>query len=252
MGSVKTFLLGYVALYMFIAIGLNVTMGPPGMSREYLETYKNDHDHYIETTKRDDYKRWSERPELNPPSEALQASIDFVEEYESRPEFKAEEARRHKYDILFDVFNMSMVVILITRFARKPLAGLLDGMIDQVRQTLEKASAARNEARQRKAQAQSDVNKIDQVQADYEAETAKRIEIMRRDSALATGESMSAMNKETEDRKLNEAAMARRALKEELVEAALAALVLHIQENPSTEREDELIHRFVQGLEHRS
>ncbi len=252
MGSVKAFLLSYVAIYMVVAIGMNITLGPPGMSREYLETYKSDHDHYIETTKRDDYKRWTERRELNPPSESLQASIDFVETYESRPEFQAEEARRHKYDILFDIFNMSMVVILITRFARKPLIGLLDGMIDQVRQTLKKAETARNEARRRKAEALSDVNRLDQVQAEYVAETEKRIEDMRRDSALTTGESMSALNRETEDRKLNEAAMARRALKEELVNAALASLVQHVQENPSTQREDELIDSFVRGLENPS
>ena len=252
MSSVKKFLLGYVAIYMIVAMGFNLTLGPPGMSKEYLEEYKSDHDRYLEITKRDDYKRWKERPKLNLPSERLEASIAFLEEYESRPKFKAEKTRRHRYDILFDVFNMAMVVVLITHFARKPLINLLDGMFAQVKETLDKAKTARDEARQRKSEAQSNVDQLDQVLAAQEAEVEKRIEDMRRESALSTGLSISALNNETADRKLNEAAMARRELKQELVESAMASLIRDVQENPSSDQEAELINRFVNGLEDRS
>ncbi len=71
-GSVKLFLLLYFGFYLIVAVSLNYTLGPPGMSAEYMSEHKVEQDRYVQITKDPVYKHWQQRPELNPPDASLQ------------------------------------------------------------------------------------------------------------------------------------------------------------------------------------
>ena len=132
-------MIGYLLAYLAISLLLLAVLGPVGMSKTYLDKYEADHDRYIQTTKLDTYKRWRQRPELNPPDNNLAARIAFVDEYTARSEFIGEQLRRAIYEFLIDVYKVAMVIILVLRFGRKPLRKLLQGMIENVRKGKEDA-----------------------------------------------------------------------------------------------------------------
>lgn len=251
MRSVKGFLIAYAAVYFVVAIGLNLWLGPPSMSSEYLETYKRDHDRYIETTKDPAYKRWEQRPHLNEPGPELASDIAFVEEYEARPEFQAEMARRGQYDILFDVFNVAMLLILVLRFGWKPLLRLLDDMRDAVARRIERAQEAARIAAERQKAAQDKINHLPAERDALEESMQTRIVEMRQEAALQGAQSLSALNKETEDRKRNEAALARQALRRELVDTALADVERRIREGDAAAIQHTMLETFISGLDGR-
>lgn len=246
--AVKRFLVGYTLLYFMVAIALNVTLGPPGMSRGYLDTYKVEHDRYLETTKSDAYKLWQENAELNPPDEAMLERIAFVSEYEGRGEFQSEQRRRSIYGGLFDVFNALMLIVLAGRFGAKPLLGLLDSMIAQVRSTIESTEHAENEAAERLGRAETGLAGLEGERAQLEAETNDRLSLELEEIVAQSEKSAALLQTETEDRKHHEELLARRALKEALVEESMKVLVERYNATRSPEQESALIDQFVDQL----
>ena len=248
-GSWQRYMIGYFLVYLTGSVSLLVALGPVGMSKSYLDEFKSDHDRYLETIKLEAHKRWSQRPELNPPDENLAARIVFVEEYTSRSRFVAEQKRRAIYGTLIDLFKVAMVVILVVHFARKPLGELLDNTIETIRVTMERATNDFEDAAQAKADAQANLDGLPAQQAEIDKRTARRIAEMRREDAEATAQRLSIFNRETEDRKRNEEALARRELKRKLVDQAVAVLEERFRrQRPQTEG-DTLIDQFVQQLE---
>ncbi len=248
-GSWQRYMIGYLLAYLAISLLLLATLGPVGMSKTYLEEYEADHDRYIQTTKLDTYKRWRQRPELNPPDDDLAVRIAFVDEYSSRPEFIGEQLRRATYAFLIDVFKVAMVIILVLHFGRKPLRELLQGMIENVRNKIGQAQQERDSAARRKHEAQAKLDGLPAQQTDIEAQTAERIEEMRHKDALTVGSRLANLNRETEDRQRHEETLARLELKRELVNQAIDILVERFRrQTPQTEG-DTLIDQFVQQLE---
>lgn len=251
MRSAKGFLIAYAAVYFLVAIGLNLWLGPPTMSAEYLETYKRDHDRYIEVGKDPVYKKWEQRPQLNEPGPELASDIAFVEEYESRPEFQAEMVRRGRYDILFDVFNVAMLLLLALRFGWKPLLRLLDDMREAVGRRIERAQEAARLAAERQKAAWGKINSVPAEQAALEESMRTRIEEMRHEAALQGAQSLSALNRETEDRKRHETTLAKQALKQELVDQSLADVERQIREGDAAALQHAMLGTFMAGLDAR-
>ena len=248
-GSWQRYMIGYFLVYLTGSVSLLVALGPVGMSKSYLDEFKSDHDRYLETIKLEAHKRWSQRPELNPPDENLAARIVFVEEYTSRPRFVAEQKRRAIYGTLIDLFKVAMVIILVVHFARKPLGELLDNTIESVRATMERAAHNSEKAARSRAGAQAKLDGLAAQQAEIDEQTSRRIAEMRREDAEATGQRLSVFNRETEDRKRNEAALAQRELKRELVDQAVTVLEERFRRGTAQTEGDALIDHFVQRLE---
>lgn len=256
MADVKRFLILFVLIYLVVATGLNLTLGPPGMSKDYLADHKSDHNRYIEAIKNKEFKTWKQRPHLvdmeADKNVGLQERIDFVAGYEIRPLFLKEEHRRGRYERIFDFFNTIMVIVLVGRFARKPLIGLVDGMIEAIRFKIKEAEDAKREALERLDAAEHKIKGLPQDLAGYEELAEERIGNIRRDSALFTGESVSNLNKETEDRKRYEIAKAQHLMKERMVDAAIEQVVTAIRESDSTEHDEVLIDQFMANLKEKA
>lgn len=203
MAGVKRFLIIFAVFYVITATSINVMLGPPGMSKAYLADYKADHNRYIESIKDKQFKIWKQRPHLTDfdaeENAGLQNRINFVTEYETRPAFKEELGRRNTYDILFDVFNTAMVLVLIIGLGRKPFSGLIDGMIETIRTKISETEEARKQADDRIDAAEHKIKGLTEDLAGHEELVEERIEIIRRDSALFTGESLAVLNNETAD-----------------------------------------------------
>lgn len=257
MTPTKRFLLGFFAVAIAGWLAGVWLYGPPGMSREYLERFEHEHEHYIEVLKSDIYKRWAERPHLHGPethadphdAHFLQEAIAFVERYEARPEFHAERERIHKYELFFEFFNPLLVVVLAWRFGRKPLLAFLDGQIAAVRARIEEAENARNAAEARLDAAARQMAALAAEQAALEEETKARIAREIAEAEEANRASTEAMERELEDRKLGERLAAERRLKTELVDAAIAQLSKDLTENPDPAAQRRLVGAFLGELE---
>lgn len=248
-GSWQRYMIGYLLAYLAISSLLLAALGPVGLSKTYLEEYEADHDRYIQTTKLDSYKRWRQRPELNPPDDDLAVRIAFVDEYTARPEFIGEQLRRAIYAFLIDVFKVAMVIILVLHFGRKPMRELLQGMIEKVRNKMGQAQQERDSAARRKHDAQAKLDGLPAQQADIEAQTTERIKEMRHEDALTVGSRLANLNRETEDRQRHEETLARLKLKRELVNQAIDVLAEPFRRQTAHVEGATLIDQFVQRLE---
>lgn len=248
MSGQKPFLIAFGVTYFMVAIGLNLMLGPPGLSQEYLDEYKADHDRYMTIVKSDDYKLWLERPERTTDDPKLNAKIIFASEYEARDEFKAEQRRRGRYDTLFNFFNVGMLVLLIVRLAKKPLLGLLDSTIADIEAGIDEADTLRDRAAVRKHAAESRLANIEHNRERLREEYAEKTE---RENTLIkehTAQSLELLARETEDRKRQETAKAARALKMALIDAALDHVRTGYEATRSSESESKLTDQFVDQI----
>ena len=256
MGNVKQFLILFVLIYMVVAVSINTKLGPPGMSEEFLADYKLEYDHYIEISKNEHYILWTQRPNLvdfeAKENLHLQERIEFMQRFESMDAFKEEQHRRHLYDMVFDVFNAFMVVVLVTRFARKPLSALIDTTIETIRARINDTEEARQYAGKLLDEADHKIKGLPADLAGYEELAHERIELVRRHSALFTGESIAALNKETADRVSFEEVKAIQQVKERLVDAAIQQALDAFQDSNSAAHDDALIEQFVANIQERS
>ena len=248
-GSWQRYMIGYFLIYLTVSVSLLVSLGPVGMSKSYLGEFKSDHDRYLETIKLEAHKRWSQRPKLNPPDQDLAARIDFVEEYTARPQYMAEQKRRAIYGTLIDLFKFGMVIVLVSHFARKPVAELIANMIETVGAKMERTTNDLKDATQSRADAQTKLDGLPAQQEEIDEQTARRIDEMQREDRESTGRRLSNFNRETEDRKRNEEALARRELKREIVDQAVALLAERFRGQRTQTEGDTLIDQFVQQLE---
>jgi F0F1-type ATP synthase membrane subunit b/b' len=246
MNNWKAFLIGFVVVYLIAGISINAVLGPPGMSKEFLEKYKTEYGRYTEVKKKDEYKLWNERPNLHPLDQALADDIAFIE---TNPEFHKEEKRRNQYDLLFDFFNAGMLIILIVRFSRKPVAALLDGMVAQVQTELNKAEGALRESKQQMSDAETKMNDLEKEEAKLAAQTINRISKADEANRMQNGQILSVLNRETQDRMKHEQTLARQAIKNELVEKVIEELAEHARTGSGLIQQEALLNQFVQQVE---
>lgn len=248
-GRTKRFLIGYFVAYAVVAGLINVFLGPPGMSNKFLNNYRDDYDRYLEIVKSTPYKKWEQRPALNPPDEVLRAQIDFVEGFSALPAFQEEEDRRSLYRNLLDFFNVFMVVVLAVRFGRDPLLGFLDGLVGKVKATLDGASSSRDMARGRREAAETNMKRLLEEKARVEAQTAERVDEMRGEMRQTTEKSLELLERETRDRVEHEQAVALHAMKQALVDEAIRALIERAKAHGAPEEDAALVEEFVAQLE---
>lgn len=250
MSETKKFLLILAVASLAVWLGANMLIGPPGLSRAYLDKYKAQHDHYLEIAKSTEYKLYSQRPDLHPDS-CPQADIDFVAQYTANAEFQAEQRRQTLYDLFFDVFNMSLVVILFVRFGKKPFLKFVDEKIVDLREKVETAAEARRVAEQRRQQSEAHLAQLPDERKEVEEDTRKRLERELAELEEANQHSRQVIMRELADRKRKEEYAAATLMKRELVNQAIARMVERYRAQDSPEHQAALIQHFVGELEKR-
>lgn len=231
----------------------NMLFGPPGLSGSYLETHKDAHEHYIEIIKNDTFKLYRERPTLHgvdsSPDPDLKRMIAFVEEYEQEPMFHAEEHRVGLFNLYFDFFNATMLIVLAVYFGRKPLLNLIDTQIADLRERMERAAALRAEAEARRMEAQKAQDRLPEIREQTREEAERALE---RDILLLTEENrlrLEQMRQELEDRKTQEELAAARKVKRELIDAAIGEIEKSYRAGKSPEHHATLVADFCDRLE---
>jgi len=257
MSPAKRFLLILGAVSLSVWIGANLLLGPPGLSRQYLRQYKEQHERYIEVTKSLPYKLYSERPHLHGPGspgapDDLAPNIALVEQYEANPAFQAEQRRIARYGLFFDLFNAGLVVVILVRFARKPLLNLLDEKVAEVRDRIKSAAQARRTAEERRRRAEHQLAHLDDDRARIAEETGRRLEHEMAELQRSNERSLALLWQELADRKHQEIVAAKQQVKRELVNETIKRLVERYRAEQSPEREAELIDQFVRDLEVRA
>ncbi len=248
MNPTKRFFLILAAVSLAVWIAGNVLLGPVGLSAEYRESHKAEHERYIEIIKSSGFKLYEQRPELN--AEALPAeNVTFVEEYRANPAFIEEQHRIHLYDLFFDFFNAALVLIIAVRFGRKPIVNLLDTKIAELRERMESAAKAGQEAQERREHAEDLLNKFPEEEKRIQEQTDARIERELAQLAEANRNSLKLMAQELADRKEQEVRAAAMLVKRELADQAIDQLAQQYRETLSEERETVLIDRFASDLE---
>lgn len=246
--SAKIFLGVFLACYLVGGVVINFLLGPPAMSPEYMADYKSDHDRYLRVVKNDDYKLWKERPELNPPSASLKADLDFLNDYENRDAFRDEMTRRVRYEALFDVFNVLMLIGLVYYFARKPILGLLDRWIDTARTRIERAEKAHKAAAARRLELEQKLAHLRDEEMRLEEETNQRIAREQSIVSDSTEQGLQLLEQETADRKRHERDMAAKKLKRDLVESSMNLFIREYRDGQSINSETKIIDHFVDEL----
>lgn len=259
MSPAKRFLVGFLGFALLGWLTGIYLFGPPGLSSEYLAQYHHEHEHYVEITKSDIYKRYLERPALHGPAQLdehnaalLQQYIPFVAEYEARPAFQAEQHRIHRLQLYFEFFNPLLVIVLVWRFARKPLAGFLDAQIAALRARLDEAAKAKADAVARMRDAQVRQSSLEaereRVREDTEARIARELAELEESNQA----SLRAMERELEERKQAELQQATLRLKRELVDTAIADIVRDLGQHPEAANDQHFLDQFLAGLERRA
>jgi len=175
----------------------------------------------------------------------------FVEEYESRPEFIAQERRIAIYQYFFEFLNVLAIVVLAVRFLRKPLLAFLDRQVAAIRGRIEKAASARREAEERKAAAEA---KLEGLEAEKERVREQADELIELEAARireATEHAIAQIVQETEERKHMELHHAAMQLKQELVTQAVDQLAERLKAEVGHSQQTALIEEFVRSLEGR-
>lgn len=249
MKSAKLFLIAFFGVYLVGSIALNALLGPPGFSKSYLAGHKAEHERYIGISKSDEYKRYLERPHLNPPPPALVEDFGFADEYASTDAYRAELRRRGIYELLFDLFRVGMVALLVARFARKPLAAFLDEQIENVRERTAKTDHDTQLADARLASAEQKKREIEAEREALYADARERARLESLRIEEMTAQAMARLKTEEADRLNHERLLVRRAMKKELVEEASRILVERYEASRSDRSEAPLLARFIEQME---
>lgn len=259
MNPAKKFLLILATVAIVGCIAINVAFGPPTLSRPYLDQYKVDHDHYLKIIKSDPYKLHSERPTLHVPDDPnaiTSQDLAFVETYLQGDDFKAENHRITIYDYLFDFFNAALVLVLIVRFAKKPIANFLDEQIASLREKMNRAKTERQTAETRRQDAETQIELIPHEQERIDDETKAQL---TRDFAVMEEDSkknIALLERERKDRINEEELAAEKAVKRELVDQAINRIVSRYTQktaaSTNADHQSNLIGQFVRDLESKS
>ncbi len=271
MSCTKRFLVILGVAYLVCGVVLIITLGPPGLTRKYRDTYKDDHERYLEVSKSDAYKLYAElrplaqreglpqenviekvyreHPGLALPQSALAAGIAFVDEYTQRPEYVQEQRRMAWFGALFDWLNTLTVLALILRFAPKPLFAMLDAKIASLQKRIDASAKARADATARKTAAQAQVDGLDEDKERLEEEGEALLARVLGDIHEEAGEAIEQIARDGASRKQEEEHRAFLHVKEDLVEKTLDLVAKRYREGLTPESEAARLDRFLNVLE---
>ncbi len=222
--STKKFLYTMTAVYIIGAVAGIALFKSPGYSKAYLAKYEHEHERHHKIMKNEEYKLYAERPHLYHAGAKLIADAEFVKEYESHPEFQAEQSRRFRYNTYFKVLNSTVFILLLGFVLKKPALGFLDKQIVEIRAGLDNAERARKDASQAKSVAAAKMAKWEETAKGIRKETDALIAQQLRGIHKEFEDAKVQLEKEERDRRLAEELRAARIMKEELVNQSLAAL----------------------------
>lgn len=251
MSPVKRFLLIYFVVYLVGGVAAVVLYGPPGMSRAYLTEGNNrdDHARYIEFTKHPDYKLHRENPRMHPAEGEVAEMAAFVEEYTARPAFRAEQRRVLVFNLFFEFYTFGAVVVLIVRFARKPLLSFLDARVEDVRHKIEQAAQRRAEAARERAGAETRLDEMGKETAQIDAQTQALVDQAEQTLEESLRSGLEQIAAEIEARKRLEERHAALRVKSELVSLAVDRLAQELKTALSSSDRERLLDDFVAYLE---
>jgi F0F1-type ATP synthase membrane subunit b/b' len=254
--SAKRFLQIFFGVAFAVWLGGSWLLGPPGLSSGFLEedNNKDRYDRYIKITKDTAYKLYTQRPELHGPGtedapEGLAEDIAFVEEFEAEPAYQAEQRRINRYYYFFEIFNAALVLVLILRFATKPLLTFIDEKITELREKLKAAAQARKDAEARREAAQAKMDGLPEEEKQIGAESEVRLKREIAEAEENHRRNLAVMAQEKEDRKREEEHAAAQRLKAELVNLAIDRLADEYQRQRTQENEAALVDRFAGEVE---
>jgi F0F1-type ATP synthase membrane subunit b/b' len=252
MTPLKRFFLLYFGLYLGGMLLINLLFGPPGMSRQFTSdpVTREAYEHYLEIIKSERYKRWQQNPQIDPAATpGLPEQIEFVQAFETRPFFQAEMRRRERYRISGEMFHVAMMLLLIIKFARRPLLRFLDQGIDRVRQQIAQAEAARREAMQRRSSAAEAIARLDEEKARIEQEGRLLMDQDLAQIHTLTEQSVAHVLEAAEDQKREEMQAAMLRLRAELVDRAVQRIVDRFESEASEREHQLLLTQFVDEVE---
>ncbi len=224
MSSTKKFLYGIAAIYVVCAAMGIVLFHSPNYSKGYMAKFKEEHERRHHILKNEEYKAYIERPALHHADATLLADVEFVKEYEARPEFQAEKSRIFWYNMYFKILNSVVFIALMGKAIYGPTVKFLDEKIVEIRTELENAEKARTEAQQAKSKASAKMDQWRVIEEDLQKETDDSIQKHMAEINREFEEARAQLQKETGDRRLAEELRAARLVKEEAVTSALAQL----------------------------
>jgi len=249
MSPTKRYLLKYAIVYIIFASAGLYFLGPPGLSAAYMKKHDLDHERYLEVVKSEPYILYKENPELHPLPEHLAKEETFVEQYESNPQYKAEEWRLMWFGLYFETFNALALIILAVHFSKKPLLAFLDDKRAEIRTRIDTAEKARLDAETQRLEAEKQVAKLDEERQAIASQGNDLVTKVAQDMNAETETILRQIDKEVEDRKHMEEQRARMQMKSDIVTRAMESLERQLLEEASEERLTALLQEFAQELE---
>jgi F0F1-type ATP synthase membrane subunit b/b' len=249
--SAKRFLINLVVVALAGWLGGNWLLGGPSLSKDYLESHRVEHEHYLEIVKSDAYKRYMQRPHLVDleSDTALRDRIGFVETYVAQEAFESEQHRLELRSLFFDFFNVALVVVLVIRFARRPFLAFIDGQIETIRERLNQAARSRKAAAARVAAAREKHARLHEEELRVNAETEHRLERELADLASASHYSLGQYERDLAERKKAAEHAAELTVRRRLVEKAIEDLKSALAVEDSPARQDQFVAQFIDRLE---
>ncbi len=245
--SGKRFLaiVGAVSVVVWGALQL---LGPPGMSKAYLEKHQHEHERYLSIIKDESYHKYMQRPWLNVGA-ISEEDLDFARDYAANPSFIQEEHRRGLYGALCDIFNAALVVVIAYRFGKAPLLNFLDTQLAELRHRLDEAAKGREAAEARKAKAQTNIAQLPAEEEEVQRETRHRLDRELADLDEANQHSLRMIEAELADRRREERKNAALVLKRELVNQAVDQLAAAQRAKDAPEGHAVLFDGFLEEVE---
>lgn len=245
----KRMLMFFTILYVAgMVLGLAVFRSP-NFSSAYLAKYKEDHERFHQILKNEAYVLHVERPALHPLTPELEADAAFVEEYEARPEYRAEHGRTLGYQWYFRVFNSLYFIALIVAAGRRPLLAYLDDQTATIREDIVSSQRNADDGTTKKAGAQAQLERWPEqertIAEDSEKTVISEVAVIHEEFDNTRRQ----LGQTTEDRKSAEYWRVARTIEQELIEQSIAELKERYRRGLNVERLGEDVDQFVRTME---
>lgn len=249
MTPTKRFLLVFVAVYVAASIAGMRMWGPPGFTEEYLKNYDADHERYLQIIKSKPYQVYIQQGAAAPPDTRLADQAAFVNDYRARENFQAESTRQARYGYYFDFLNIAGLIIIAVRFGRRPLGAFLDSQAAMVRERLQNAEQAKNDANARLQEAEARAANFEAEERDAEAKSEELLARQRAAIEEATAQALAHIDEETADRLRIVQVRAAKRIRRELVEQAIEIVAAQYMAHANPEVERQQIEAFATNLD---
>jgi len=231
----------------------NDIYGPPGLSEDYLEQYKADHEHYLEIVKSIPYKKYEQRPHLNDPADSdipgFEERVAFVEEYEQREAYQEELHRIHTYELFFEIFNAFLVIAIAIRFGWRPLVNMLDTRIADLRERMEARRKAREAAVARAGEAAEKLESLPEEEERMVQESERTLIRELEELRELHHARLQEVKQELADQRDDLVKAEERKLRRQLFDQAVAGLEAELSGGVSAEVQDAYVEDFTQAVE---